>query len=121
MSTVWIVHPIDKQDLSSAAQYGQFRFINHRFIYGDQISDDGHVNEHFLRKMHEAVEEFEPDDDFLLIAGDHLQIAQMCVFLGQTWGSFKVLRWDRRAEGYFQVWLEETLDGVDDAVISSAR
>ena len=107
MSKVWLVHPIDKQDLTSAAQYGEFVEINHRFIYSDQLTPDGRINSSFLQHMFDAVASFNPDDDYLLIAGDHLQVAQMCSYLGQWWGTFRVLRYDRIAKGYFVVKLDE--------------
>ncbi|MDD1762967.1 MAG: hypothetical protein LUQ59_12120 [Methanothrix sp.] len=113
VSRVWLVHPIDKQDLSSAAQYGSFHTINHRFVYADQIGDDGRINKHFIAKMREAAQQFDAGNDYLLIAGDHLQIAQMCAFIAQMWGSFKVLRWDRKAEGYYPVILEEDKDSFE--------
>ena len=107
MSKVWLVHPIDKQDTSSANQFGEFVYINHRFIYADQILPDLSINSSFLDHMWCAALDFDTDEDYLLMAGDHLQVAQMCVYLGQVWGRFNVLRYDRIAKGYFPVRMDE--------------
>lgn len=99
--TVWCVHPINDKgvNIQGATAYGPLKFINGRYIYIDELSD-GNIPFEFRNKMLKAVDQFEPDHDYLLIAGDHLQLIIMSALLYERWGSFQVLRYDRKAGGY---------------------
>jgi hypothetical protein len=52
------------------------------------------------------VDKFDIEADFLLIAGDHLQLIAMSALLSERWGAFRVLRFDRQAQGYVVVNIE---------------
>lgn len=99
--TVFVVHPINDKgvNIQGATAYGPLKFINARYIYIDELSD-GDIPVEFRNKMLKAVDGFEPDHDYLLIAGDHLQLIAMSALLYERWGNFMVLRYDRKAEGY---------------------
>lgn len=106
--TVWVVHPINDKsvDISGASVYGGFKFINSRYVYIDELSDQGDIPDTVTDRMLKAVEEFEYEFDFLLIAGDHLQLMAMSAYLAERWGRFKVLRYDRQARGYASVTID---------------
>lgn len=100
--TVYFVHPID-DDVSSARQYGEIKTINYRFVFPDELQADGQLPPIFISKMANAVAEFNPDQDFLAIAGDQLQVAFMSAALAVLFAQFRLLRYDRQARGYVPV------------------
>lgn len=129
--TVFIVHPV-RDDLSPALKFGDFRFINHRYINGDELQkitvpqqpivanfnltprippeivEDGYawgIPVSFDRNMRNAALDFMPATDYLLIAGDHLQLLAMTGILFSWHSSFSVLRYDRRISEYIPVRL----------------
>ena len=116
--TVFIVHPV-RDDLSPALKFGGFRFINHRYINGDELVVNGDkiptfnempgvnwvIPTSFDRNMRNAALDFHPGTDYLLIAGDHLQLLAMTGVLFSWYPSFLVLRYDRRISEYIPVRL----------------
>ena len=106
--SVYVVHPItDKSlDISGARVYGELKFVNPRYIYIDELESDGSIPDQFKSRMLKAVDEFEWEFDYLLIAGDHLQLVAMSALLAERWGNFKVLRYDRQAGGYASVAID---------------
>lgn len=103
--TCFVVHPVE-QDLSQAEQWGQLRFIADRFIYADQIRDDLGIPQENFDKILNAAEEFNPTEDYLVLVGDQLQLVAFAAALHNYHGGFKVLRYDKKAEGYVQVRIE---------------
>ena len=101
--TVFVVHPVTGFNLDAAKQFGDLSYINDRYIYGDMLTDNGLLPASILAAIAMAAEDYHPRDDYFLIAGDHLQIVAMSVELARRYPSFRVLRYDRKAEGYFPV------------------
>ena len=99
--SVVVVHPIQNRDvdISSAESYGDLVMINSRYIFIDEVEDE-QLPQPFVNNMLRAVDKFDPEEDYLLIAGDHLQLLVMSALLATRWGRFKVLRYDREAKGY---------------------
>lgn len=97
--TVLAVHPLSDKDVSAALIYGELQYVNRRYIYPDELDGD-RLPAEFKKRMLVAVDRYDPDHDYLLIAGDHLQIVAMSALLAMRWGEFKVLRFDREAKGY---------------------
>ncbi len=102
---VWVMHPA-RIDLSSAGRYGRFEYVNDHYVYADQIRPDGSLPAEQKKNMEEAAEDFDPAIDYLLIAGDHLQIVAMAALLGKRWGTFKVLRYSNSSQTYFEAKIE---------------
>ena len=129
--TVFIVHPV-RDDLSPALKFGDFRFINQRYINADELDRappyytrsytdfapdlvdplaittveyTWTIPHSFNRNMSDAALDFVPATDYLLIAGDHLQIVAMTGVLFSWFPSFSVLRYDRRINEYIPVRL----------------
>jgi len=102
--SVVCVHPISNKDvdISSAETYGELVLVNSRYIFIDEVENE-QPPQSFVNNMLRVVDKFEPDDDYLLIAGDHLQLVMMAALLADRWGRFKVLRYDRKAGGYAPV------------------
>ena len=103
--SVIAVHPITEKDLSAALIYGEIEYVNHRYVFADELDGDD-VPKAFLSKMLKVVDQFDPDHDYLLIAGDHVQLLYMSALLADRWGAFKVLRYDRKAGGYIVVQIK---------------
>lgn len=108
MAKIWVVTRMERltQDLSPLLNFGEIRFVNSRFVYGDELDEHDGIPDQLWDPLVEAAEEFDPDKDFLAIAGDHLQVVQMAALLARKGESFRVLRYDRVAEGYFPVLIE---------------
>lgn len=111
--TVWAVN-LTADDTSAALQYGDIKHINLRYVYGDEIE-----NERMPREVYDALQRvavtFNRRTDYLLIVGDHMQLVAFAALLGR-WQTevdleispgamFRVLRWDRKAEGYIPCWV----------------
>lgn len=100
--TVWVVHPV-KDDLSAAHQYGEIRYITDGYVHADELDGD-RLPASVMEKISTALWAFDSNTDYFLIAGDHLQLVQVAAALADyTYGSFRVLRYDRQANGYFPV------------------
>lgn len=101
--TVWMVHPDKKLDLSQALIYGDIQYINGRYVYADELDENNNLPKASINAILKAVDQFDYDQDYLLIAGDHLQLIAMAAMLQERWGFFRVLRYDREAKGYVSV------------------
>lgn len=99
--TVFVVNMIT-DDVSRAQAFGDLKYVNIRYVYGDELDGD-QLPAAFLIDIARHVELFDPERDYLLIAGDHLQLVQMAALLGKKFKRFRVLRWDRQAKGYIPV------------------
>lgn len=99
--TVYLVNPTT-DDTSAACQYGEIVVVNKRYVYGDEV-EDGHIPPDHMSALGWAALAFNPKRDYLLLCGDHLQVVVLSAMLARLHGSFRVLRWDRIAKGYFVV------------------
>ena len=102
MSIVYVVHRVD-DDLSAALQYGELKFITSGYVYPDKLEVD-ELPRDKLVKLRVASEAFRPND-YLLIAGDHLQVLALAGMLANRLLNYYVLRYDRQAKGYVAVSL----------------
>lgn len=121
MPTVWAVHDV-RDDISPALGFGPIRFINDRYVNGDELEQDpaGWVLPHmFRRRMHDAATEFNPNDDYLLIAGDHLQLLAFTAILFGRFNSIFVLRYDRRLGEYIPIQLNSGIVNPPAPVLGS--
>lgn len=104
---VWVMHPA-RIDLSSAGRFGSFEYVNDHYVYADQIRPDGSLPAEQQKRLVEAADDFNPATDYLLIAGDHLQIVAFAALLGKRWGTFRVLRYSNSSQTYFEAKIEAT-------------
>lgn len=108
MGTVWVVNHI-KDDVSRAAKYGDLKYVNLKYVYPDELetfNGDNWIPTAVRVSLRNTVTEFDPASDYLLIAGDHLQLVLFSAMLGRRRLRFRVLRWDRQAEGYVPVTIQ---------------
>lgn len=100
---VFIVNATDN-DLSPSLAFGDPYYVNQRYIYGDEIKlEDDTIPDSFRRNMRAAADLFDPDRDYLLIVGDHLQLVVFSAMLSARYHYFNVLRYDRIRRSYFLV------------------
>lgn len=107
--SVFAVHPVGEKDLTGAKIYGEIIYINRRYVYSDELVNDTIPNDVYS-KYELAVDRFDPEHDYVLIAGDHLQLILFSALLGARWNYFKVLRYDREAGGYVAVTIHAPVD-----------
>ena len=106
--TVFVTNTLDKKiDLASAVSYGDLYYINHRYVFIDELNGNSPPSG-FQKNIDEAADRFQPRKDYLLIAGDHLQIVMMTAALAIRYDSFFVLRYDREARGYMPILIGNT-------------
>ena len=105
--SVFVVHPINDKsvDISAALQFGEPYYVGARYVYPDELEDDC-LPVAVLQRILKATDRFDVESDYLLIAGDHLQLVAMSASLAERWGRFRVLRYDRQAKGYIVVNIE---------------
>lgn len=100
---VLILHPVPSVDISDAARYGRFHYASTSgYLFADEV-DNLQVPEQLLKDLKAAAIDFHPVHDYLLIAGDHVQLALMSALLANRYPFFKLLRYDRRHRAYFPV------------------
>lgn len=102
--TVYVVHTV-MEDLSAAKEFGSLHPITGGYVYPDQLtgSSGQEVPADVFNKLSEAANQFDQLTDYLLLVGDHVQVAMLCALLGARCGWFRVLRYDRHAKGYIPV------------------
>lgn len=144
--TVFIVHPVN-DDLTQAKKFGEFRYINERYVYGDELEEqravymaayvklsdleegiaatcpdkDWVTPETHRHNMMTAAYHFGPNDDYLLIAGDHLQLLHFTFMLAARYQFFRVLRYDRKISDYIPVRLDYRLADRHQSVLQSSN
>lgn len=101
--TVWVIHPVD-QDLSAASQWGEIRYITDRHIYGDEIENE-ELPDKFRIDLYKAACSFDYEEDYFLLIGDQLQLVAFAGMLSERKGCIRVLRYDKKAEGYIPVFI----------------
>jgi len=101
-NVVWAVHPCDNTDIGPASNWGNLRFINSGYANPSDVINNG-LSQEIMENLIAAAQDFNPAKDFLLIAGDHLQLMQMSFLLAERNKPYTVLRWDRHANGYYPV------------------
>lgn len=109
--TVFVVHGV-RDDISPARKFGPLLLVNHAYIHGDELEregDDNVVPSWCIARINTAASMFDPVNDFLLIAGDHLQLLAMTAILTVRFGTFMVLRYDRQLNDYIPVRLHSGL------------
>lgn len=142
--TVFAVHEVS-DDLSAAYKFGGLRYINKFYIHGDQlepvlrgtptsvlydptatpeivdIKRDWGIPRGYRMNMDRTAAVFNPVTDYLLIAGDHLQLLAMTAILSSWFDSFMVLRYDRKISDYIPVRLYSGLVPGSPRVVRSTH
>lgn len=143
--TVWAVHTI-KENIAPALRFGEIRYVNQYYIHGDELEQQMDrtklpsvhdfdpsrspeitqsvntvlcIPPGYRVNMERCYAEFNPGADYLLIAGDHLQLLALTALLVGKRGFLDVLRWDRQLRDYIPVRLSSGIVPPRQAVLSS--
>lgn len=120
--TVFVVHGV-RDDISPARRFGSLRLVNHAYVHGDELErtldEKNEIPREYRRNMDRCVSEFNPHTDYLLIAGDHLQLLALTALLAGRFGYLDVLRYDRQLNEYIPVRLHSGLVPPPAAVVES--
>lgn len=109
--TVFAAHEV-RDDISPAYKFGEIRYVNKFYIHGDELERQGGDNlipPGYRANIERAVADFEPETDYVLIAGDHLQLLAFTALLAGYNHWFRVLRYDRQLNDYIPVRLHSGL------------
>lgn len=110
--TVFVVHGV-KDDISPALRFGELRYVNRFYIHGDELErtrdEKNEIPRGYRKNMDRCVDDFNPKTDYLLIAGDHLQLLALTALLVPRFGYLDVLRYDRQLGDYIPVRLSSGL------------
>lgn len=103
MARVFTVHPVE-QDISAANVFGTIEYVNDAYVYKDQVDrENGEIPDDVMQKIWKVADGFEPDSDFILIVGDHLQMMALTAIVAIYNDKFRVLRFDRLRNIYYPV------------------
>lgn len=120
--TVFVAHDV-RDDISPALKFGQLRYVNRFYIHGDELersSDEkNEIPRGYRKNMDRCVDDFNPGTDYLLIAGDHLQLLALTALLVTRFGYLDVLRYDRQLNDYIPVRLYSGLVPLRGSVLGS--
>lgn len=100
--TVFVVNASHDRDVGAAEDYGELHYVNHRYAFSDEL-DDERLPPEFVLNIQACVDDFDPATDFLLILGDHAQLVAMTAMLARRHKEFRVLRYDRKEQGYLVI------------------
>lgn len=108
--TVWVIHPPARRDgaiadIQPAAKWGEIRLIHRltQYVTEDDIVGDGLSDQH-MQRLIAASQEFNPMTDYLVMAGDQLQMQQFGLLLAQRYPKgYWVLRWNIKDRDYYAV------------------
>lgn len=120
--TVFVVHGV-RDDISPARRFGSLRLVNHAYVHGDElertVDEKNEIPREYRKNMDRCVDEFNPATDYLLIAGDHLQLLALTALLAGRFGYLDVLRYDRQLNDYIPVRLYSGLVPPPAAMVES--
>lgn len=119
--TVFIPHST-KDDISAARQFGEIAYVNQYYIHGDELErhdDRNFIPRGYRANMQRVLVEFRPEEDYVLMVGDHLQLLALVCAVCSKFGYVTVLRWDRQIQGYIPVTLSSGLAPSSTRVLSS--
>jgi hypothetical protein len=99
MPTIYVVQEQPNHDISPARKFGDIKCI---LPPGDANFSSHHV----YNQLHEALEDYQIGEDFLLLSGDPTAIAMAAVIIDRLSAptdeqELRLLKWDRRMREYF--------------------
>ena len=98
----------DKNNIGDAKRFGDIEIINAFYVHGDELIEGTPPGAWVVPPVADgplwrAAKRFNPNADYLLLAGDHLQMVLFTAKLATLHPWFNVLRWDRQIRAYLPV------------------
>lgn len=114
--TVFVVHAIRQEDITPANKWGAFRFINGGYVYGDELwpvltaavdsAPQWTIPPSYFSNMNKAAKDYDPERDYVLIGGDHLQLVALIGLIASYHSTLQVLRYDKKISDYIPVRIQ---------------
>ena len=98
--TVYVIQSVRGFDYSGLAPFGQPKFVTYRHCFVDEA--ESHV-ESLYEAARKFSASFNPDEDYVAIAGDPINIVVLSSILLKDHGRAKFLKFDRKLGGYYPV------------------
>lgn len=99
---IYMVHPTKHDDITPALRFGEPRYVNTGYLYPDEIEVED-LPPKVTQNMEACADAFRPEQDFLVILGDHLQLIAFSAMLAVRHPWFRVLRYDRIESAYWPI------------------
>jgi len=127
--TVFVVNPIRGEDISPALKWGEFRFVNSHYVYGDELwpiltaavdsPPQWTIPPRHMANLQAAAKTYDPDQDYVLIGGDHLQLVALVALIACRHDTVRILRYDKKISDYIPVRVQLNLDKAQAGVLAS--
>ena len=106
--TVFISSENSTRDYSAAGAFGETHFINYLELSRTSGSS---VNREIMSNIREAAHRFDPQQDYLVLTGDPLQIGLVFTAFAekakaQGFKHMAILKWNNRSNKYLQYTVE---------------
>lgn len=98
--TVYVIQSVKGFDYSGLIPFGQPKFVTYRHCFADEA--EVHV-QGLYKAARELSANFNPDEDYLAIAGDPINIVVLTSILLKDHGRARLLKFDRKFDGYYPV------------------
>lgn len=103
MATVYVTQET-QHDFTAAENFGYVKFLTHLDLVN--IRNSGH-NESVLMDLSQKLRKFDPEEDYIVIAGSPYITAAVFMLLGlRRLKAVRILRWDNRDRKYIPLYLE---------------
>lgn len=106
--TVYVVTELrnPRLNIKPAEKFGEIIYVNKFYVYGDELDDEKRLPDNVRAPLWRLAKKFNPSNDYLLIAGDEVQMLQAAAAIGSVCPWFFVLRWDRKANEYIPIRIQ---------------
>lgn len=94
---VWIVQDDGYKDFRQAEAYGNLKVLATRDL---SLFADPSPRVHHLSK---ELSKYDPDVDYLLLAGDPILIGAVCGIVLKSHGTMRALKWSKQSQDYKSV------------------
>lgn len=90
-------------DFTPAEQFGDVVFLTHKDLNNMRASQH---NDRIVAEIKDRIKHFDPNEDWLVIAGSPYIAAVVFMLLGRKHNAIRILRWDNRDFRYVPLHIE---------------
>ena len=101
--TVFITENSPGKDFSSAHAFGDFCRVFRKGVYPDNSEER---SDEMVKIARSRLENFDAETDYVLMVGDPVGIAIVMAVLRETHPVISVLKYDRKAGGYYPIEID---------------
>lgn len=102
-SKVYIVQKVASQDYSDLDRFGSIRFVTFGSCFPDtaEIHSDQVISN--FNEMTSDMDKFDPDNDYLALNGDLVNVAILAAVISRRFGKVNLLKYSNRDKSYYPV------------------